>query len=109
MISDESIEQALDYLKANAQKAAQAKAEREYMEAYLKVIKSELMSEVVNESIGAQERHAYSHERYKEHLKALREAIALDERQRFMRNAAEAQIEAWRTMCSNNRAQGKIG
>ena len=109
MISDNDIEKALDYLRNNAIPAAQARAERLYMEDFSKVVKSQLMNELITESIGAQERHAYSHIKYAQHLQAMKEAIAADEKHRFLMAAAEARIEAWRSMQANARAQGKIG
>ena len=51
-----------------------------------------------------QEREAYADERYKKHLEAMKIAIAQDEQNRFMRVAAEAKIEAWRSFSANHRA-----
>lgn len=108
MITDDDIEKALDYLRDNAAKAAKAKAERIYMEEYRKVVKSQIMRENDNLALGAQEAIAYSDERYKQHLQAMRDAIDRDEYHRWMLIAAEAKIEAWRTQSSNSRAQGKV-
>lgn len=105
MITDELVEKSLDYLRDNAEEAAQAKANRVYLEEFRKSLKAQIMSEHLAESIGAQERYAYSDVRYLNHLEALKEAVFLDERHRFLRSAAEAKIEAWRTMSSNVRAR----
>jgi hypothetical protein len=104
MISDDDIEKALDYLRASTNKAAQARAERAYVEEFRKSIKASIMKEHVDQPLGAQEREAYDDPRYREHLQAIKEAVYADEYQRFAREAALAKIEAWRTQCSNRRA-----
>lgn len=108
MIDDAAIQKALDWLVANATPAAQARANRVYCEEYRKTVKAELMNEKAAESIGAQERHAYAHTKYKQHLAALKQAVEEDERMRWLMVAAEARIEAWRTYQANARAQGRI-
>jgi hypothetical protein len=67
-------------------------------------MKAQIMKEHAGDPLGAQEREAYDDPRYREHLEAIKEAVYADEYQRFMRGAAEAKIEAWRTQCSNRRA-----
>lgn len=104
-ITDEEIDKALDYLRDNARDAAQAKAERIYVEEYRKVIKAMLMKEHGQLSAVLQEREAYADPRYMEHLEAIRQAVMSDEQHRFMRGAADAKIEAWRTQSSNSRAR----
>ncbi len=103
-ISDDQIERALDYLRTSAMVCAKARAERLYVEDYLKVLKAKLMAEHDNLSAVIQERHALADDRYLAHLEAIREAVELDEKNRYLRNAAEALIEAWRTMSSTERA-----
>ena len=107
MISEDDVEKAVEYLRENARRAGQAKANRIYMEEYRKVVKSQIMRERDNSALGAQERDAYSDSRYIEHLKALEAAIEKDEYNRWMMTAAEAKIEAWRTQQANARAEGK--
>lgn len=109
MINDDEVEKAVDYLRDNARKAAQAKADRLYMEEYRKSVKSQIMREHLSQPLGAQEREAYADPRYKTHLEALRTAIEGDEYHRWMLAAAEAKIEAWRTQSSNNRGLVKLG
>ena len=104
MISDDDIEKAVEYLRSNSRHAAQAKAERIYMEEYRKVVKAQIMREALSDSLGAQESRAYSESRYIEHLKATREAIERDEYHRWMMIAAQAKIEAWRSQQANMRA-----
>lgn len=107
MITDDEIEKAVEYLRVNARPAAQAKANRIYMEEYRKVVKAQIQREAIADSLGAQESRAYSDPRYKQHLEAMKEAIEKDEYNKWMMTAAEAKIEAWRTQQANARAEGK--
>lgn len=107
MISDEEIDRALDWLVKNADRAAMARANRIYIEESLKPVKATLMKESGQESIGAQEREAYADPRYLELIQGLKQAVEEDERFRWLQKAAEAKIEAYRTMQANQRAQGK--
>jgi hypothetical protein len=107
-ITDEEIDKALDYLRDNARDAAQAKANRVYVEEYRKTLKAQLMKEHGSLSAVLQEREAYSDPRYAEHLQAIREAVMQDEQHRFLRIAAEAKIEAWRTQSSNMRGMERV-
>lgn len=104
-ITDDEIDRALDFLRDNARDAAQAKANRIYVEEYRKVVKAQLMKEHGSMSAVLQEREAYSDPRYVTHLVAIREAVEIDEGHRFLRAAADAKIEAWRTQSSNSRAR----
>ena len=104
-IEDDEIDRALDYLRDNARDAAQAKANRVYVEEYRKVVKAQLMKEHDTKSAVIQEREAYADPRYIQHLEAIKQAVEADEQHRFLRGAADAKIEAWRTQSSNTRAR----
>jgi|TARA_R110000822_G_scaffold6239_3_gene26304 hypothetical protein len=104
LISDADVQKALDYLRDTAETVAKARAERIYMEEYRKSKKAMIMAEHLNLPVSAQEREAYADPRYIQHLESLRTAIELDEKGRFMRQAADAKIEAWRTMNANYRS-----
>jgi hypothetical protein len=106
MISEDDVDKAVEYLRINARSAAQAKANRIYMEEYRKVVKAQLMREREGAAV-IQERDAYADPRYSQHLEALKEAIEKDEYNRWMMTAAEAKVEAWRTQQANLRAEGK--
>lgn len=108
MISDDEIDKALDYLRDNATVAAQSRANRIYMEEYRKVVKAQLMGESNESAVGAQERFAYAHCDYADHLDAMRTAIEMDEKHRFLLAAASAKIDAWRSEQANQRVMGKI-
>ena len=107
MIRDEEIDRALAYLRDTAEDAAKARAARLYLDDYSRVLKATIMSEHLAEPVNAQERYAYADTRYKNHLAALQVAIFEDEKFRFLRDAAGAKIEAWRTYQANMRAEGK--
>ena len=107
MITEEEVEKSVDYLRDHARKAAQAKAERIYMEEFRKTVKAQIMRETPSDSLGAQEARSYADNRYVQHLRAMREAIEADEYNRWMMIAAQAKIEAWRTQQANARAEGR--
>jgi hypothetical protein len=104
MILDADIEKAVDWLRDNAEDAAKSKAYRVYLEQYRKSLKAIIMAEHKDKPVSAQEREAYSDERYIQHLDILRIAVEEDEKKRFLRVAAEAKIEAWRSLSANHRA-----
>jgi hypothetical protein len=103
-INEQEIDRALDYLRDNANVAAQARANRIYMEEFRKTVKAQIMSEHDDLPVNAQERNAYADSRYIKHLEALKQAVYEDERHRFLLSAAEAKIEAWRTQQATERA-----
>lgn len=107
MIKDEEIDKALAYLRDSAVEAAQARAQRLYLDDFSRVLRATIMSEHLSEPVNAQERFAYGDTRYKNHLEGLKQAIFLDERYRFLREAADAKIRAWQTMKATLRAEGK--
>jgi len=105
VISESDIEKALDFLRDTAEEAAQARANRLHLDDFSRVLKAIVMSEHLAEPLGAQERHAFSDIRYRNHLEGLKVAIFQDERNRFLRAAAEAKIEVFRTQCANERGK----
>ena len=104
MITDDYLEKAIDYLRDSATNAAQSRANRIYMDEFRKSLKALIMREYNHLPVGAQEREAYADDRYLKHLEAMKIAIAQDEQNRFLRIAAEAKIEAWRSFSANHRA-----
>ena len=105
MINDSDIEKALHFLIQTADEAAQARANRLHLDDFSRVLKAQIMSEHLAEPLGAQERHAFNDVRYRNHLEGLKIAIYNDERNRFLRAAAEAKIEVFRTQCANERGK----
>ncbi len=103
-INEAEIDKALDYLRDNAKVAAQARANRLYLEEYRKVVKSQVMKQYDHLALGAQERNAYSDPVYIQHLGVMRDAIFEDEKHRFLLAAANAKIDAWRTQQATERS-----
>ena len=59
-------------------------------------------------SNGAAQDVARSSPEYKQALEAWEEAVRRDGEFTMLREAASSRIEAWRTMCSNARAEGNV-
>ena len=104
MISESDIERALAYLRDNADKDAQARAERLYMEQWIKTVLAQEQAKINASSVAAAEMGARVSDAYAQALGAYRAAIAEDERRRFLRSAAETKIEVWRSQEASNRA-----
>ena len=103
MITEEEVNKALEWLVSVADKAAEARSHRQYLEDFSRSLKAELMSEHIDEPVNAQERHAYADGRYKTHLEGLKVAIKEDERYRWLHSTALAKIDVYRTQQANLR------
>lgn len=101
-------QKAVDYIRDNAKAYAFAKANRMYVEEYRKSLKAILMKRSQESAVNAQEREAYSHDEYREHLQAIFEAIMEEEKYRWEMVAAQARIEVWRSQEASNRVEGKV-
>lgn len=97
----------LDFIRDQAPEYAQAKAERVYLEEYRKSLKARLMSEKLGEPVNAQERYAYAHSEYVDHLKGLEAAIEREENLRWLLVGAQAKISVWQSLGANQRAEAK--
>lgn len=104
MITEEDVEIAVAYLRTSAEPAARARAERVYIEEARKSVLASIMKKYADMPVNAQEREAMADPDYKTHLEAIREAVYADETYRLKRSAAEARIEAWRSLNANYRA-----
>ncbi len=98
-------QRAVDALIQMAPKHAEAKATRIYLEEYRKSLKAILMQRHQGMPIAAQEREAYAHQEYLDHLKAMQIAVQEEELLRWRMVAAQARIEVWRSQNANNRGQ----
>lgn len=103
-INDQDVDDAVDFLTTSADRHAKDKANRIYLDEFRKSLKALIMKEHSDKPISAQEREAYASPRYQSHLKALEIAIEVDEKNRFLRQGAEAKISAWQTKNANMRA-----
>lgn len=104
VITDAQAEASVDYLRDSARRAAKARAEFGYLEAFSKVVEATIMREHKDESLGAQTAIARADAKYSSHLDAVRTAEEAFHYERFMREAASAKFEAWRTLGANERA-----
>ncbi len=104
MIDDKDVDKAVHWLLDSAETIATAKANLVYMEGYMKSLKAQIMKEHADMSVSAQEREAYSDDRMKEQLKAIKTATFNYEKLRFKREAQMAKIETWRTYHANLRS-----
>lgn len=104
MISEAKVQSAIDYLHKSCDEAAEARANRAYIEAFLKSKRALLMKESDAKSAVDREAEALSHPDYLELLKGYQAAVEFDERFRHKRDAAETIILAWQTASANARA-----
>jgi len=103
-VSDIDPLMALDFIRDNATRLAQAKANRVYLDEFRKTLKARLMKSSGQEAIGAQEREAYAHDSYAQHLLALQAAVEEEEALRWLMVAAQAKVDVWRSLNASNRA-----
>lgn len=78
-----------------------------YMEEWIKTVKAQEQAKHDGISIAASEVRARISDSYIKALEAYKAAIFEDERRRFLRSAAEAKLEAFRTQEATRRAEGK--
>lgn len=88
---------AIQYLIDTAPLYAKAKADRIYLESFVKSRKAQLMSQAGTEVLGKQETYAYAHADYIQILEGIRQAVQQEETYRWMMTAAQARVECWRT------------
>ena len=96
------------FIQENALPYAQAKADRLFIEGYLKSVKAILMNESDLSSLGAKEQFAYSNIRYQEQLNALRLAVEQEERLKYLMEAAKMKVEVWKTQEYTKRTEMKM-
>lgn len=96
-------QKAVDYLRDNAEKYAEAKASRVYLDEFRKSKKSLLMLQSDEKTQAGKEAYAYAHDEYIALLDGLKVAIEVEETVKWQMIAAQARIEVWRTQQANNR------
>lgn len=88
---------AIQYIIDTAPLYAKAKADRIYLESFVKSRKAQLMAQAGTEVLGKQETYAYAHADYIGILEGIRQAVETEEKYRWLMSAAQARIECWRT------------
>jgi len=99
---------AIEYIQRNAGTYAQAKANRIYIENYLKTVKARLMGNSDEKAIGAKEMDAYASSIYVEQLDGLKAAIEIEETLRYMLEAAKMKVEIWKVQEYTKRTEMKM-
>ena len=105
-MTDEDAQKAIDFIRDSAPKYAEAKANRTYIEQYLRSKKSLLMAEEAG-TLGAQEMYAYAHPQYVELLLGLQVAVQEEERIKWQMEAAKLRFEHYKTISFNNRVEAR--
>ena len=103
IVSETECDKAVDYIRDNAPKVAQAKGQLVYLESYGKSLKATLMKHSDEKSAAAQERDAYASDQWIRHCEELRDATVEYEMARGMVSSASIKIEVWRSESANNR------
>ena len=104
---DEQAQKAIDFIRDNAPKYANAKAERVYIENYLKSKKAILMADEGG-TLGAKEAYALSHPDYIALLGGLRQAVEEEEKLKYLIEGAKLRFEHWRVESYNTRVEAKL-
>jgi len=97
---------AIEFIIENSAKFGEAKAQRIYLECFLKTKKALLMKEALElgfESAVAQEREAYASVDYQLLLKGLQVAIEKEETLKWMLVAAQMKADIWRSEQASER------
>ena len=108
MVSEQEAQRAIDYIRDSAPKFAQAKAERVYIENYLKVVKAKEMSNSDKKTLGDREMDAYMSMDYEAQLQAMRDAVAIEEELKYRMEAAKLRFEHWRVEQFNQRSEARM-
>jgi hypothetical protein len=108
LITDDQVESALDYLRDSAKPASVARSQAKTLEKYVGVVEAQQKVMARGLSNAAAQDQARSSPEFKAALDGWEEAVRKDCEYTMLREAASSRIEAWRTMCSNARAEGSV-
>ncbi len=95
---------AVEYIMKHSADFAKAKAERIYIENYLRSKRSLIMAKSSAKSVAAAEVDAYADPEYIGLLDGLKEAVEAEEKLKWMLTAAQLKVEIWRSQEATNRA-----
>lgn len=99
---------AINYIYTHAPKYAEAKGQLAQLEAFKSSLKAIMMKKSSEQSLGGQEREAYSSQEYQDLCKAIGKATEDAETLRWQIIAAQLRIEIWRTQEASNRQFDKM-
>jgi len=111
-ITDEEAIRCLDYIRDAASVYAKAKSERVYFDQFRKSKKAMLQRDCPSSpgervTDKTRESYAYAHQDYLDILSAIKISVEEEEKHKFLLVAAQAKLEAWRTMSANERGATK--
>jgi len=95
---------AVEYIMKHSAEFAKAKAERVYIENYLRSKKSLIMAQSTSKTVAGAEAEAYAHPDYIALIEGLRVAVEQEEKLKWMLTAAQLKVDIWRTEQATNRA-----
>ena len=94
---------AIDFIIKHGEEFAQTKADRVYIEQFLKSKKAMLMNDCRNETVSKAEAYALAHADYRVLLDGLKAAVLKEETLKWHLEAARLRTEVWRTQEASNR------
>ena len=104
MITENQVQEALDWMIKNEDALAEAKAAYHDLDRFSKTIKAELMSKISsNMSVAARETEALANEEYKTHLDNLRIAEEQYLRYEYKMDHNKLICQLWQTISANKR------
>ena len=104
MITENQVQEALDWMIDNEEPLAEAKAAYHDLDRFSKTIKAELMSKISsNMSVAARETEALANEEYKTHLENLRIAEEQYLRLEYKMDHNKLICQLWQTISANKR------
>jgi thiamine pyrophosphokinase len=98
----------IDFIIKNAGAFAQAKGELAQLETFKSSLKAIMMKKSGEQTIGAQEREAYSCQEYQDLCKAIGQATENAEKLKWELEAAKLRHATWQTLEVSNRTQDRI-
>lgn len=104
IVTEESVERALDWLRDNADEIGEAKRCAVKYDHMLKHVRAVAMKSHLDLPVGAQEREALASEVYKKAIEHAANAAGEYEKMKALREAAALRIEVWRSSCANFRS-----
>lgn len=107
MITEEQVDAALQYLRDTARDAAVARSQARTLRKYVEVVEAQQKALHAGLTNVAARDMALASPEYRTALDAWQEAVKRDCEYKMLREAATSRVEAWRTQCSNHRAEGK--
>jgi hypothetical protein len=101
--TEEASERALAWMSRNTGALAQAIANRQHTEQWIKAVEAMEKSKSATEAAHVQEREARASDAYRDALEAFKEASKEEQKLRYTWQLCLTVIDVWRTKCANER------